>query len=79
MSPELGRNLILRCYYELLFGDKFKQSLTKSFFWVSEIFLCWKRMKVFEFLTGQIFKLHFNVKCECCKDGDSTFEGQRSS
>jgi hypothetical protein len=45
MSRELGRNLILSCCYELLLKDKFKQALTKSFFSVSRMFICWKMVK----------------------------------
>jgi hypothetical protein len=32
MLRELKGNLILHYFYELLFGDKFKQALIKSFF-----------------------------------------------
>jgi hypothetical protein len=45
VSHELGGNLILSCCYELLFEDKFKQALIKSFIWVSRMFLCWKIVK----------------------------------
>jgi hypothetical protein len=45
VSHELGGNLILGCCYELLFEVKFKQALTKSFIWVSKMFLCWKIVK----------------------------------
>jgi hypothetical protein len=38
MSSELGKKLVLQCSYEPLFGNKFKQALTKSFFWVFGIF-----------------------------------------
>ncbi len=45
MSTELGKNLVLHCCYEPLFGNKFKQALTKSFFWVFGIFYAEKIMK----------------------------------
>jgi len=48
------------------------------FFCVHDVFWLEDNEGCRNFWVEQIVLFHVNVRCECCKDGDYIFEGQRS-